>query len=195
MPENQRNIELKARCRDLTAAARAAADLGATPYEIIRQRDTYFPCVVGRLKLREVWASGTEGPDAAEATPDRYDLIWYRRADAAGPRPSDYRLARHQGDTRLREVLVAALGVRVEVVKRREVLLVDDVRIHLDRVNGLGTFIELEAIVSAATDEEAARDKLHRLSPALGVATEDVVPVSYADLVLAEADGRRAGIQ
>jgi adenylate cyclase class IV len=166
----KRNIELKARCGNLAAAREAARALGAEFAGILEQRDTYFVAVNGRLKLRE-----TTGWPA--------ELIAYSRTDAAAVRGSDYRLIPVPDPAALRAGLAAALGVRSEVVKRRELWLWRGVRIHLDEVQELGTFVELEAVMAASEPDEDGHRKVAALREALGIAEADLIACSYADLL------------
>jgi len=169
-----RNIELKARCPDLAAAEHTARDLGATYHASERQQDTYFRSADGRLKLRQRWVENRPLPS---------ELIWYRRSDEPRPRPSDYSLVPVANGAEMRVVLAGALGIVTEVVKQRTVYLHDNVRIHLDDVANLGTFLEFEAIVDGTCDEAAALAKLERLRVAFAVAPEHVLSSSYADLL------------
>jgi homotetrameric cytidine deaminase len=163
----QRNLEIKARDPDPGRSLERALAFGAEDRGEIAQRDTYFGRVGGRLKLRE-------------QTPGETELIQYRRPDEAGPRASDYRLVPVGAAGDLREALDAALGTVVVVEKRRRLLLFEGVRIHLDRVDGLGSFVELEAPGDGA-DAEA---KLGRLRAELEIGDERLVAASYSDLVL-----------
>jgi homotetrameric cytidine deaminase len=169
------NIELKARDRDPEATAARCRELGALEHGVIGQRDTYFPARSGRLKLRE-------SDDAAE-------LIAYLRPDRARARESQYLLAPVSAPRELGEALDSALGTRVVVSKRRRLWLWEGVRIHLDEVEGLGRFIELEAVLPDAGDPETARGKIEHLRAELHIAPEDVVQAGYADLLL---DGTEA---
>lgn len=169
-----RNIELKAHCADLGTAHGIAQALGATLHSVERQHDTYFRVERGRLKLRQRWLYGREQPS---------ELIWYERPDATYARASDYTLVQLDNGAALGSVLRNALGVVVEVAKQRTVYLYDNVRIHLDEVTGLGTFLEFEAIVDAACDDANAHAKLERLRVAFAIQPEHVVSVSYADLL------------
>ncbi len=167
----KRNLELKARVDDLGRAREAALTLGARPAEVLHQRDTFFRCPEGRLKLR-AFASG-------EA-----ELIAYRRADAAGARGSDYRIAPVGEPEALEAVLTAALGTAGVIVKRRELLQWHNVRVHLDQVEGLGSFVELEAVLGPGEgeDEATAAERLGALRAALGVRDHDLVACAYVDL-------------
>ncbi len=129
----RRNLELKAVDPDPAATRAAALAHGAEEAGVLRQRDTYFHAVQGRLKLREV-----EGATA--------ELIAYARADREGPKVSTYRIVPVFDPEALSAALHDALGTRVVVEKERTLLLWRTVRIHLDRVAHLGSFLELEAV-------------------------------------------------
>src|SRR5205085_6726329 len=119
-----RNIEIKARIADLAAARATAIRLGARPYVVEQQVDTYYALDGGRrVKVRRINGG-------------RSELIDYRRPEASGVRASDYTI------TPLTEDAPAPGPAVVVVRKRREVLLIDNVRVHLDQVDGLGTFLE-----------------------------------------------------
>ena len=165
-----RNLELNARCRDLQRAAQASLSLGATRAGELRQLDTYFHFAHGRLKLRETEGSGAE-------------LIAYERADDPAFRGSDYYVIPVSHPAEMKAALAKKLGVRGEVRKRRELFLWHNVRIHLDDVAGLGTFIEFEAVLSPAGDDEAiSLERLAKLKAALAIRDEDRIAVSYSDL-------------
>lgn len=166
----RRNLERKARCADLSAAARAVERLGARQEGVLEQTDVYFRVPKGRLKLRTVL-----GAPAV--------LIWYERPDETDIRWSRYYLVSINDPKKLRIALAAALDQRGEVHKRRILWLWHNVRIHLDEVAGLGTFVEFEAVMSASDDEATAHARLTELSAALGLRSEDDVAGSYADLL------------
>jgi homotetrameric cytidine deaminase len=170
-----RNIELKARDPQPDRTLELALALGAEDRGEILQTDTYFTRARGRLKLRE------QQPGEAE-------LIQYRRADAPGARESEYRRVPVADAPALRAALDAALGTLVVVEKRRRLLLHVDVRIHLDEVEGLGNFIELEAVAAPESDLVAEHDKVSRLRAELGVGEDSLVPRSYSDLLLDTPD-------
>ena len=170
--EPRRNIELKSRVGDLVAAREAALRLGARDAGVLEQTDTYFHCADGRLKLRE-----TVGRPA--------ELIAYARPDHAEARASDYYLVPVENPGPLKAGLAATLGVRVVVVKRRQLLLWRNVRIHLDDVRGLGTFCEFEAVLDAGNDEAASRPRVDALAAALQLDPADRIATSNSDLLLA----------
>jgi predicted adenylyl cyclase CyaB len=173
----RRNIELKSRCADLAAARDGALRLGAADAGALEQTDTYFHCANGRLKLRE-----TVGR--------RAELIAYARPDHADARASAYDLIPIEDPGPLKRGLAMTLGVRVVVIKRRELLLWHNVRIHLDRVEGLGTFVEFEAVMSKGEDEPTGYQRVATLAEALQLRPQDRISTSYSNLI--EERGRKA---
>jgi homotetrameric cytidine deaminase len=168
----RRNVELKARDADPHTTLERALALGASDEGVLRQRDTYFARARGRLKLRE--QEGGREPVA--------QLIAYVREDAEQARTSAYRIAPAAEPEALRAALDASLGTLAVVDKRRRLLLWEDVRIHLDDVEGLGTFVELEAVASPDSDLRREHELVARLREELALG--EPVAVSYADLVL-----------
>jgi homotetrameric cytidine deaminase len=165
----RRNIELKALDPDPARSLAVCRELGAEDRGVLRQRDTYFRARSGRLKLRE------EEPGGAV-------LIQYDRPDAAAARESRYRLTRVEDPDELRASLDAALGTLVVVDKERHLLLWDGVRIHLDTVQGLGSFVELEGVAPPDSDLEPERRKVVYLQRELGI--DEVLTDSYSDRLL-----------
>ena len=161
MAAPKRNLEIKARDADPRRSLELALELGAEDHGEIEQRDTYFGRAHGRLKLRE-------------QTPGETELIQYRRPDAAGPRVSDFRRVPVADADALREALDAALGTLVVVEKTRRLLVWEGVRIHLDEVEGLGSFVELE--------DPGEGERLEALRAKLDI--EDPIAGSYSDLLL-----------
>jgi homotetrameric cytidine deaminase len=176
VPAPHRNVELKARDADPSRTLSRALALGAADHGELRQRDTYFAVRHGRLKLRE------EEPGGAR-------LIGYARPDGVQARTSAYRLVETSDAEGLRETLAAALGVRVVVAKRRRLLLWENVRIHLDEVDDLGSFLELEAVAAEGSDLAREHGLVARLRDELDVADDALVATGYADLL---ADGVQA---
>jgi homotetrameric cytidine deaminase len=168
------NVELKARDPNPDRTASRCLALGAADEGELRQTDTYFVARRGRLKLR------SQDDGASE-------LIAYARPDATDARESTY--VRAAVSDSVSEALDAALGTTVVVSKRRRLFLWEGVRIHLDEVEGLGSFIEFEAVLPDAGDIETARAKVARLSSELGLEADALLDVGYADLLI---DGPRA---
>jgi predicted adenylyl cyclase CyaB len=165
------NLEIKARCADLAAARARAAALATEHVGLDHQVDTYFVTARGRLKLRESSLSGGQ-------------LVPYLRPDTEAAKRSDYRVIPVEDPVGLKRLLAEILGVHRVVDKQREIFLVDNVRIHLDRVKGLGSFLELEAVFdgSAAAEAEQQR-KVEGLMQELRVAPGDLLATSYEALV------------
>jgi homotetrameric cytidine deaminase len=166
-----RNVELKARDPDPARTLALALEAGAEDLGEIAQRDTYFSGARERLKLRE------QEPGASE-------LIAYGRPNETQARVSEYRRVPVSDAGALREALDASLGTVVVVDKRRRLLLWEGVRIHLDDVDGLGSFLELEAVAPEGSDLSAERAKVERLRGELGVDDGNLVATGYSDLLL-----------
>jgi homotetrameric cytidine deaminase len=166
----RRNVELKAVDPDPARTLERALALGASDEGVIVQRDTYFRVASGRLKLRE------EEPGEAH-------LISYVRPDDASVRVSEFRvLPAAEGSL---AALTETLGVDVVVQKRRHLLLWETVRIHIDEVTGLGSFVELEAVAEDGSDLSRERAQVDHLIEALGIG--QLVEGSYSDAVRAQA--------
>jgi len=168
--QGNRNIEIKARVADLAAVeARAGAIADSGPVDIA-QDDTFFACPHGRLKLREL-------------APGQGQLIHYHRPDQGGPKLSDYVIAPTSDPAALREALTRAYGAAGRVRKHRRLYLAGRTRIHLDRVEGLGDFMELEVVLEAGDDTAGGEAEARRIMQALGVAESDLVEGAYVDLM------------
>jgi predicted adenylyl cyclase CyaB len=171
-----RNLELKARYVDHVGAETVLEKLGATREWSLRQVDTYFVVPRGRLKLRE-----QEGRDAAE-------LIAYDRPNETAVRASDYQLVSVSDPIALKLALTRTLGVRVVVAKQRTLWMWHNVRIHLDHVESLGTFLEFEAVLASPDEPEGpSRERLNQLTCALQIRDEDRIAASYSDLLESRA--------
>jgi adenylate cyclase class 2 len=169
-----RNIEIKAHVADLDAVRAVARQLGARPHATEEQTDRYY-IVDGahRVKLRTI-AGG------------RAELVEYRRPEGSGVRTSDYTVTPVR-DEAAGLCLVPKGRPLLIVRKRREILLWDNVRIHLDEVDGLGTFIELEAVVDERHDDIACGEQVAFLLGALGLREAELIRASYADLATRSA--------
>jgi predicted adenylyl cyclase CyaB len=165
-----RNIEIKARITSVEAMAAqvvALADHG--PSDIV-QDDTFFVCARGRVKLRVV--SPTEG-----------QLIFYQRANQAGPKESCFVSAPVAAPDALREALSLAYGQAGRVRKHRTLYRVGRTRIHLDRVEHLGDFLELEVELSEGERVEQGMEEAHTLMASLGIAPTQLIAEAYVDLL------------
>lgn len=165
-----RNIEIKARATDFSRQRRLAEQLADQPPLLLKQTDSFFHTPHGRLKLRE-FGDG------------RGELIQYQRADSTGPKTSNYTLVPTEHPIELRQALTAALGLRATVAKRRQVCLCGQTRIHLDRVEGLGEFIELEVVLQAEQSEQHGQAIADELMRQLGIEPRDLIAGAYVDLI------------
>lgn len=174
-----RNIEIKVRVADLATVEARARDIAQAGPEHLRQHDTFFDAPHGRLKLREFHAPLDDGRTG--------ELIFYQRADLPGLKTSHYRRVPVSESDALREALSAALGTRGEVRKARTVYLAERTRIHLDRVDGLGEFVELEVVLADNDSETGGHAEAERILDALGLREAERLPGAYLDLLAAPA--------
>lgn len=165
-----RNIEIKARVADLAALRERAAALAAEGPLEIAQDDTFFSCPAGRLKLRAF--SGSRG-----------ELIFYRRSDEHGPKESYYVRTPTSEPETLRQTLALAYGVAGRVRKRRTLFLVGRTRVHLDDVEGLGDFMELEVVLTEGESAEMGIREAEELMKRLGVEASQLIDRAYVDLL------------
>jgi len=173
MPPRSRprqNVELKVRLPDLRHARRVAQRMATSQLASEHQIDSYFQTRQGRLKLREI-----DGQPPV--------LIWYSRADHTGPKRSDYHLIPVADSAGLKLALTSAWGLRGVVDKRREIFLVHNVRIHLDRVRGLGHFLEFEAVLDRGMAVSTGHRQVRELMAPFDVTDAQLVAASYIDLL------------
>lgn len=168
---NVRNVEIKARCEDADLIRSILETHNAEFKGTDHQIDTYFNIPDGRLKLRQ----GTI----------EENLIFYRRPDAKTPETSDINLVPAEHPEQLHALLDNALGTKVVVDKKREIYFIDNVKFHIDRVEKLGRFVEIEAIDE---DNSLGQKKLHeqcqKYLDILGIEEEDLIAESYSDMLI-----------
>ncbi len=163
-----RNLEAKFRLSSLGDARERALAIGYTYRGTLHQRDTFFRVARGKLKLREEGGRGS--------------LIHYGRTETGALQLSSYQIVSVAEPENTRAILAAALGVVAEVRKERILLVRANVRLHLDRVEGLGEFGELEAVIAEGDDPENSRGSVDETLAALGIAREELIDVSYFEL-------------
>jgi predicted adenylyl cyclase CyaB len=165
-----RNIEIKAHVADPETLAERTARLADSGPIAIFQDDVFFACANGRLKLRD-FGDGTG------------DLIYYQRPDQGGPKESFYIRTPTTSPASLRESLSLSNGITGRVVKQRTLYLIGQTRVHLDYVEGLGNFMELEVVL---TEEQSSADGTrvaNALMSQLGIAEEALIETAYLDLL------------
>ena len=165
------NIEIKASSKNHAGIREILESKNAEFKGIDHQVDIYFNVKSGRLKLRE---GNIEN-----------HLIHYNRENRSGPKQSDLILYKPAPESNLKEILIKSLGILVVVEKKREIYLIDNVKFHLDDVNGLGTFVEIEAIDSAGSiEKERLFEQCNYYCKLFKIKNEDLVAESYSDLLL-----------
>lgn len=168
------NIEIKAKCSDLNKARMIAQNLKTDYLGELHQIDTYFLTRVGKLKLREINDSEAQ-------------LIPYLKDYSLGPMKSEYTILPVHEPGQLKVLLEKLLGTVVVVDKQREVFLINNVRVHLDNVKNLGSFIEFEAVYEDKDPEQKEREvkKVHDLMQTFMIDQSDLLENSYVDYLLA----------
>ena len=165
------NIEIKARCSNRETIRNKLKSLGADFKGIDNQKDTYFKVNQGRLKLRE---GNIEN-----------HLIYYHRKNISSPKQSDVILFETKPNSSIKEILKQSLGIMVEVRKQREIYFIKNVKFHLDAVDSLGTFVEIEAIDSEnKIGKEKLMEQCKNYINLLEILEEDFISVSYSDMLL-----------
>ncbi|MDP6442654.1 MAG: class IV adenylate cyclase [Pirellulaceae bacterium] len=176
------NLELKAQLADLAKAQRTATSLPIHHAERQDQIDTYFGCGRGRLKLREIELFDRDGRQVES----RAELIWYERPDLADAKRSRYHLVDVVDAAAMKAALSAAGGQLAIVCKRRWIYLFENVRIHLDRVDSLGDFLEFEAVLSTADELSSSQERLSLLRREFEISDADLLEASYGEMILGE---------
>jgi predicted adenylyl cyclase CyaB len=171
------NFEFKAHLHDPAHVRATLKRLHARFLGTDRQIDTYFRVPSGRLKIREGRIENS--------------LIFYQRTNSAHARRSTVEMMLLPRRNSVRAVLTRALGVLGVVDKRREIYFVGNVKIHLDRVRGLGTFLEVEAMTRTG-DLRKVRAQATKFQKLFAISPADIVPLSYSDLILEKRAKRRA---
>lgn len=166
------NIEAKASYQHISVAEGACRAKGCLEGGVARQVDTYFDVPDGRLKVRECSTSGNK-------------LIFYSRSDKDSPRTSQFLVLPVFDNVEvLKDILKKVLPMRVVVRKHRHLYLCEKLQIHLDTVENLGTFVELEYPIENEDDRSQAAKTIEAAFTWLGIEPRDMIAVSYADLLV-----------
>jgi predicted adenylyl cyclase CyaB len=167
----KKNVEIKAKVAELAVVREVVEGLADSGLMELEQKDTFFVCPRGRLKLRRF-----AGCSQAE-------LIYYERSKSSGPKESCYIVHPTADPDSLRDVLAASLDVRGVVRKRRTVYLVGQTRVHLDQVEGLGEFVELEVVLQPGQDSSDGVAIARELMEKLGISPSQLIDRAYIDLL------------
>lgn len=165
------NIEIKARTKNAKYIRQYLLDNKADFIGMDEQTDTYFNVPNGRLKLREGIIEN--------------NLIFYSRNNQKGPKQSDFNLLPVSQPLLLKEILASALGKKIIVQKNREIYFIGNVKFHIDCIEGLGEFVEIEAnnkIKNLSVEDLTAQCDYYMI--AFGILTEDLIDISYSDMLL-----------
>jgi adenylate cyclase class IV len=163
-------VEIKAVAADAARLDATVRSLASGPPETIAQTDIFFRTMRGRLKLRLL-------------SPESGTLIFYERNDEAGPRTSTYATSSTDRPLELRDLLAAALGEDGIVRKTRKLYRIGRTRVHIDSVEGLGHFVELEVVLDDEEPAGAGHAEARDLMVRLGIRDQDLVEGAYADLL------------
>ncbi|XP_076645540.1 uncharacterized protein LOC143354992 isoform X1 [Halictus rubicundus] len=168
-----RNIEIKAKISDPENVINLTKQITDSDCKIIKQHDTYFKVTGGRLKLREFEDGSGE-------------LLFYRRSNTLGPKLCDYMKTSLDFETctQIRNTLTESNGCLGIVKKTRKLYMVGQTRVHIDEVEGLGSFMELEVVLTDDQDNEAGEKIAEDLMTKLDIQKEDLIANSYIDLLL-----------
>ncbi len=166
------NIEIKARCADASFIRNYLQQQHARFVGVDEQTDTYFNTQNGRLKMRQ--------------GPIENALIFYNRENKTGPKLSEVKLLPLDNNAELlKEVLAKANGVKVVVKKKRAIYFIDNVKFHIDEVEGLGSFVEIEAIdTDGSLGLEKIKEQCYFYLQQLQIGESDLLTHSYSDLLM-----------
>ncbi len=169
------NVEIKAVIRDYERQKELAERISGSPPIAIDQEDTFYRVSQGRLKLRRF--SGDQG-----------ELIYYERCDSRGPKASNYSIYPTNSPNTLNQLLTSSLGVYGVVRKKRQLYQADHTRIHLDDVEGLGLFLELEVVLQPDQTMEDGVRIAAEFMQRLEIDEQDLIQGAYVDLLTARSD-------
>ena len=165
------NIEIKARTSKADEIRKILLDKKAEYKGTDIQTDTYFNVVSGRLKLRQGNIENS--------------LIFYNRENVAGLKQSDFDLLPVANGDALKAILTKAIGVKIEVKKSREIYYIRNVKFHIDTLEGLGNFVEIEATnIGCDVSIDDLRGQCSYYMKQFCISDEDLIPVSYSDMLL-----------
>jgi len=174
------NLEIKAKVDSLDEVRKKVKGLKAKKVGVFWQKDIYFRVRNGRLKLREI-----KGLKTAQ-------LVYYERENLPKPKKSYLLIAEVRKPKILKKILEKVLGVLVVVEKRREIYMWKGVKIHLDKVKGLGEYLEFEKPTkNTKKDLEKSRRLLTLLMREANLKKENLEKFSYSDLLLKKAVKRQ----
>jgi adenylate cyclase len=165
-----KNIEIKASLDNVNFCLDMAKSLSGEDPEVIKQKDIFFNCDNGRLKLRII--SHQKG-----------ELIFYNRKNDRGPKMSEYYISEIHEPNKLLHVLEKSFGTHGVVKKTRRLFIIGRTRVHVDHVEGLGDFIEFEVVLSGEEDPNRGRAEAQNLMNQFGITNDNLIKCAYVDLI------------
>ena len=175
MANMNRNIEIKAKLPDRAAVERLVITQADEGPAILEQEDVFFTCPTGRLKLRTINRQQSE-------------LIFYQRDDSPEPKPSNY-LVVPVGDSAAMRTVLSQIAKEIGVVrKHRTLYLIGPTRVHLDEVQGLGSYLELEVVLTPEESIEDGQEIAEDIMAMLGIEPSWLVRGAYLDLLRAQTN-------
>ncbi|ACF14033.1 adenylate cyclase [Chloroherpeton thalassium ATCC 35110] len=168
------NVEVKAKIDSIDTFIKKASQLSNQESETISQEDIFFNCSNGRLKLRMI-------------DEKKGQLIAYERPDSSGPKISSYKIYETPAPHVLKETLTKSCGILGIVKKTRYFFLIGRTRVHIDQVDGLGAYFELEVVLSADENEESGVHEAEALMEKFGIDERQLVKGAYLDLLLSQS--------
>ena len=175
------NIEIKAGARDFWRQKELAGELTDRPEQLICQEDTFFDTLKGRLKLRMF-------------SPSEGELIYYERDNISGPKQSNYSISKTDDPIELKNMLSCALGIEGVVRKKRYLFMIGHTRIHLDDVDELGYFIELEVVVQPNQTAKECLQTANQIMEKMQIREDDLIDVAYIDLLTGNSCKKIKGV-
>ncbi|HHH52666.1 MAG TPA: CYTH domain-containing protein [Bacteroidetes bacterium] len=166
-----KNVEIKAKCFEPEKVEKVLLENGADYKGLDHQTDTYFNVRTGRLKMRQGNIEKS--------------LIYYDRPNRKGPKQSTFNLYKSDNLEELKPLLESSLGIMVEVKKHRKIFFIDYVKFHIDEVEGLGSFVEIEAgDLDNTKSVTELREKCDYYMRLLEIKEENLVNISYSDMLM-----------
>lgn len=166
-----RNIEIKARVENFDKLFNSVTELSDSECQILNQRDVFFNCPGGRLKLR-IFEDKTG------------EMIFYNRENTESPTCSYYKIVPVENPTSINELFEMAYGIKGEVKKTRYLFFIGQTRIHLDKVENLGNFVELEVVLKENQSEIEGKSIADEIMKRLNINKTDLISNAYIDIVI-----------
>ena len=165
-----KNVEIKASVKTIRDLVERISDLADSGPENIEQDDTFFKCDNGLLKLRD-FSDGSG------------ELIFYKRSKTEGPKTCFYEIIPTDAVHSLHKLLSKAYGQIGRVRKNRTLYMIGRTRVHVDQVEELGTFVELEVVLKEDESEVVGMREARELMAALGIEENALIDLTYVELL------------